>query len=181
MSTANSTTIRLADTDWTRFVAEAEAMARTIEASTPGITAREAGDCAAQQVEANYAAELARSVEFNSDAMIANAHHLDGSPRWALPTPIIISDILDSLVVAVDAARQAAAGNSRWVNAINAGFDHLLQQEVIEVGDHNALVYRSESGTTYFANGSCQCVAFAQGQPCKHRAASKLVKNALHA
>ena len=180
MSTANSTTIRLADTDWTRFVAEAEAMARTIEASTPGITAREAGDCAAQQVEANYAAELARTVEFNSDAMIANAHHLDGSPRYTLPTPYIISDILDALVVAVDTARRAT-DNRRWLTAIDAGFNFLIQQEVIEVGEHNALVYRSESGTTYFANGSCQCVAFAQGQPCKHRAASKLVKNALHA
>ena len=175
----NSTTVRLADVNWTRFVAEAEAMARTIEASTPGITAREAGDCAAQQVEANYAAELARTVEFNSDAMIANAHHLDGSPRYALPTPYIVADILDSLVIAVDAARQAAAGNSRWLNAINAGFDHLLQAEVIEVGDHNALIYRSESGQTYHANGTCQCAAFASGNPCKHRAAARLVQNAV--
>ena len=179
MSTANSTTVRLADVNWSRFVREAEAMAREIEASTPGITAREAGGCAAQQVEANYAAELARSVEI--EEMIADAHNPDGSPRHALPTVYEVPALLDSLVIAVDAARQAAAGNSRWVNAINAGFDHLLQVEVIEVGEHNALVYRSESGTTYHANGTCQCVAFAQGQPCKHRAASKLVKNALHA
>jgi len=174
-------TPRLSDVNWSRFVLEAEAIARQIEAATPGITAREAGDCAAQQVEANYAAELARTVEFNSDAMIADAHNPDGSPRHALPTVYEVPALLDSLVIAVDAARQAAAGNSRWVNAINAGFDHLLQVEVIEVDAHDALIYRSESGATYRANGSCQCVAFAQGQPCKHRAAARLVHNALHA
>jgi len=157
----NSTTVRLADVNWSRFVREAEALARQIEAATPGITAREAGDCAAQQVEANYRAECAAQA--------------------ALPTVYAVPAILDKLVSAVDAARQAAAGNSRWVNAINAGFDHLLQAEVIEVDAHDALIYRSESGATYYANGVCQCVAFAQGQPCKHRAASKLVKNALHA
>jgi len=161
MQTNSTTSARLADTDWTRFVREAEALARQIEAATPGITAREAGDCAAEQVEARYAAEMAAQA--------------------ALPHVYAVPAIIDRLVLAVDAARQSAAGNRRWMNAINAGFDHLLQQEVIEVGDHNALTYRSESGQTYYANGTCQCVAFAQGQPCKHRAASKLVKNALHA
>ena len=176
----NSTTIRLADTDWTRFTTEAESLAREIAAVTPGITAREAGDCAAQQVEARYAAELARSAEFNSDAMIANAHHLDGSPRYTLPTPYIISDILDALVVAVDTARRAT-DNRRWLTAIDAAADYLLRQEIVEIDDHDALIYRSESGQTYFSNGVCQCVAFAQGQPCKHRAAARLVHNALHA
>ena len=116
---------------------------------------------------------------FDSDALIADAHNPDGSPRWALPTVYAVADILDALVDAVDAARQAAAGNSRWLNAINAGFDHLLQAEVIEVGDHNALIYRSESGQTYHANGTCQCAAFASGNPCKHRAAARLVQNAV--
>lgn len=178
MHTNSTTSARLADTDWSRFVVEAEAMAREIAAVTPGITAREAGDCAAQRVEANYAAELARSVEI--EEMIADAHYPDGSPRHALPTVYAVADILNDLVVAVDTARRAT-DNRRWLNAIDAAFDHLLQVEVIEVGAHNALVYRSESGTTYHANGTCQCVAFAQGQPCKHRAAARLVRNALHA
>jgi|GEM_PF-2306241 len=161
MQTNSTTSARLADTDWTRFVREAEALARQIEAATPGITAREAGDCAAQQVEANYAAECAAQA--------------------ALPHVYAVPALLDKLVLAVDAARQSAAGNSRWVNAIDAGFNFLLQQEIVEIDSHDALIYRSESGTTYRANGTCQCRAFAQGQPCKHRAASKLVHNALHA
>ena len=109
----NSTTIRLADTDWTRFTTEAESLAREIAAVTPGITAREAGDCAAQQVEARYAAELARSAEFNSDAMIANAHHLDGSPRYTLPRPTssaIFSTPWSSPLTLPAAQRITAAG-----------------------------------------------------------------------
>jgi len=160
MQTNSTTSARLADTDWTRFVREAEALARQIEAATPGITAREAGDCAAAQVEANYAAECAAQAE--------------------TPTVYPVANILDALVIAVDAARQATH-NRRWLTAIDAGFNFLLQQEIVEIDAHNALTYRSESGTTYHANGTCQCVAFAQGQPCKHRAASKLVHNALHA
>ena len=157
MSNLNFTTnARLADTDWTRFVLEAEALARQIARVTPNLTAREAGDVAAQQVEANYAAELA-----------ANA-----------PTVYRVADILDGLVQAVDAARKATDA-PRWQNAINAAFDHLLQQEEVAVDAHGALEYHSESGTTYFANGACQCAAFAKGQPCKHRAAARLVRNAI--
>lgn len=95
---------------------------------------------------------------------------------------IAVADILDFLTDAVDAARAAAADSTRWRNAIDAAWDHLLQQDVIEY-DHAAheLVYRSESGATYYANGSCQCPAFEKGQPCKHRAAARLVYRAVEA
>jgi len=33
----------------------------------------------------------------------------------------------------------------------------------------------TESGETYFANGSCQCKAYANGQPCKHRCAARIL------
>ncbi len=88
--------------------------------------------------------------------------------------------LLDFLADAVDAARVAATDNVRWLNAIDAAWDHLLQQDVIEFdAAAHALVYRSESGTTYHANGVCQCRAFAEGQACKHRAAARLVRRAL--
>ncbi len=95
-------------------------------------------------------------------------------------TTITTAALLDSLCLAVDAARVAAAGNTRWLNAIDAAFDHILQVESIEyrASDH-ALLYHSESGQTYTANGRCQCQAFKAGQPCKHRAAARLVANAL--
>ncbi|MEI7772044.1 MAG: hypothetical protein WCI67_18770 [Chloroflexales bacterium] len=159
MSTVNSTTTaapRLADTDWARFRAEAEALAAELKAATPHLTARAAGDCAAAEVEARYAAELAAQA----------------------PQVCAVSDILDDLVSAVDAAR-AATDAPRWRNAIDAAFDHLLQVETVEVDAHGALTYASESGHTYHANGACQCRAFLAGQPCKHRAAARLVKNAL--
>ena len=159
MQTNSTTSARLADTDWSRFVREAEAMAIVIKAQTPYLSAREIGMVAAEQVEARYAAECAAQAE--------------------TPTVYPVANILDALVIAVDAARQATT-NRRWLTAIDAGFNFLLQQEIVEIDAHNALVYRSESGT-YHANGTCQCVAFAQGQPCKHRAAARLVVNALHA
>jgi transposase InsO family protein len=90
------------------------------------------------------------------------------------------ADLLDALCLAVDAARVSAAGNTRWQNAINEAFNHILQVEVIEyrASDH-ALRYHSESGATYTANGRCQCKAYQSGEACKHRAAAKLVRRAL--
>jgi len=43
----------------------------------------------------------------------------------------------------------------------------------------NCLVVTTESGKTYFANsrnGHCQCEAFFRNQPCKHRAAARLIE-----
>jgi hypothetical protein len=90
------------------------------------------------------------------------------------------ADLLDSLCDAVDAARIAAAGNQRWLNAIDAAWEHLLQADEIDFQpETGALLYRSESGQVYTANGTCQCIAYQRGEPCKHRAGAKLVKNAL--
>jgi hypothetical protein len=90
------------------------------------------------------------------------------------------ADLIDSLCDAVDAARIAAAGNQRWLNAIDAAWEHLLQADEIDFQpESGALLYRSESGQVYTANGTCQCIAYTRGEPCKHRAASRLVKRAL--
>ena len=90
-----------------------------------------------------------------------------------------IAAILDELVEAVEAARDAAQGQPRWLNAIDAAYDHLLQIDAVTIDAHGALSYHSESGQTYTANGTCQCVAFLNDRPCKHRAAARLVRRAL--
>ena len=85
------------------------------------------------------------------------------------------------LAEVVAAAKAAVAGNKRWTNAVtNAAA--LLQSgnPYIHFTGHSLLVL-SDSNEIYEANGVCQCKAFEQGQPCRHRAAYKLVKNYLDA
>jgi len=95
-------------------------------------------------------------------------------------TTIAVSDILDGLCASVDAARVSAEGDTRWLNAINAAWNHLLAADTIAYrhADH-ALHYRSESGALYLANGRCECEAFRFGTACAHRAAARLVTLAL--
>ena len=42
--------------------------------------------------------------------------------------------------------------------------------------DGQALLILSSSGEIYSANGTCQCKAYANGQPCWHRAAARLIQ-----
>ncbi|MEI8166173.1 MAG: hypothetical protein WCG26_07335, partial [Chloroflexales bacterium] len=90
------------------------------------------------------------------------------------------ADLLDRLCDAYDIASTKVLPGSRWANALDAAYDHLLQVDEIEyrAADH-ALLYHSESGKSYMANGRCACTAWMQGQPCKHRSAARLVRNAL--
>ena len=121
------------------------------------------------------------AVAFDSDALIAEAHYPDGSPRWALPTVIQIATILDRLCESVDAAR-AATNDSRWLNAIDCAWGWLLAQDAVsyDAATH-ALTIPSATrpGTVYTANGACQCEAFEKHTACWHRAAARLVQNAV--
>jgi len=90
------------------------------------------------------------------------------------------ADLIDGLCASVDAARVSAEGDTRWLNAISAAWDHLLATETVEYRhDDHALSYRSESGALYLANGRCECEAFRFGTACAHRAAARLVTLAL--
>lgn len=72
-------------------------------------------------------------------------------------------------------ARAKAAGNARWINAINKAVDGLLGTWIVtELAD--CLLITTDNGT-YHANGACQCKSYEFGKPCSHRAAAKLVKN----
>lgn len=98
-----------------------------------------------------------------------------------MPTTLIIADLLDHLVAAVEAARIAAKDDQRWLNAVNSGYDWLLQQDTICFDlDHHELTVASATteGREYKANGSCQCKAFEQHNACWHRAAARLVRRA---
>jgi hypothetical protein len=67
------------------------------------------------------------------------------------------------------------SGNRRWEIAIVKAKAQLEVNPYIHF-DGNVLLILSPSGEIYSANGTCQCKAFSQGQPCWHRAAARLVK-----
>jgi len=96
------------------------------------------------------------------------------------PTVYTIAALLDALCDAVDAARVAAAGDSRWLNGIDSGYSWLLEQDSISFDvERHELTFTSESGNEYKANGICGCTAFQKGNPCRHRSAARLVRRAL--
>src|SRR5262245_12488408 len=79
-----------------------------------------------------------------------------------------------TLAAVVNSARLAAAGDRRWLHAIDRASRELLDNPYVEALDDHTLLIGSESSQVYTANGACQCVAFRSGQPCYHRAMSRL-------
>jgi hypothetical protein len=67
------------------------------------------------------------------------------------------------------------SGNRRWESAIARAKAQLESNPYMHF-DGGTLLVLSESGEIYRANGACQCKAFANGQPCWHRAAARLVE-----
>lgn len=129
------------------------------------------------------AAEVVEQHVAAADAALAT--HLASNTEVAASfAPLVVAEILDSLVEAVDTARAAAGDNRPWQRAIDAAWDWLLQQDSISY-DAATHALRVESATrpgrVYEANGSCSCEAFAKGGACWHRAAARLVRRALEA
>jgi hypothetical protein len=79
-----------------------------------------------------------------------------------------------TLTAVVNSAKLTAANDRRWLRAIDKAAEQLETNPYVEALDDHTLLIGSPSGQTYTANGSCQCVAFQQGQPCYHRAAARL-------
>ena len=102
---------------------------------------------------------------------------------------IAVADLLDSLVAAVDAARaklaESAAPNAdAWGRAIDRAWDYILSVDVLayDAASHTLLVESAtEAGRSYAANGTCECRAYTHStaQVCWHRAAAKIVANAV--
>jgi hypothetical protein len=75
----------------------------------------------------------------------------------------------------VETAKAKAAGNAKWIRAIDRAAEGILSGELIVTTlKHGALV-TSENGS-YVANGSCGCRAAQHGhKECRHRAAARLM------
>lgn len=81
----------------------------------------------------------------------------------------------DILTIVITRAKQGAANDQRWINAIERAAVELAENPYVERdGDH--LLIASPSGSVYAANGVCQCEAYKHGKPCWHRAAGRLVQ-----
>ncbi len=65
--------------------------------------------------------------------------------------------------------------NLRWQTAIAKAKAEIESNPYIHFDGH-ALLILSESGEIYSANGTCQCKAFRNNQPCYHRAAARLIQ-----
>ena len=76
---------------------------------------------------------------------------------------------------AFDRATEAPKDSRRWQTAIARAWKEFQTNPYLDWQD-NALLILSPSNEIYRANGTCQCRAFSNGQPCWHRAAARLVK-----
>ena len=95
---------------------------------------------------------------------------------------LTVATLTDAICEALDTAREKAAGNLRWMTALDSAANWLLQQEELAWdGEAHALHVPSAStpGIVYIANGACQCEAFSKHNACWHRAAARLVKRAI--
>ncbi len=63
----------------------------------------------------------------------------------------------------------------RWQVAIVKAKQQIEENPYLHF-DGIALLILSPSGEIYSANGSCQCKAYTNSQPCWHRAAARLVE-----
>src|SRR5262249_59975664 len=82
------------------------------------------------------------------------------------------SQILNQVITE---AKTKAAGNKRWIAAIDKAAAGLIGAWIV-TELFNCIAVTTESGETYFANGSCHCKAYALRTPCNHRAAARLVE-----
>jgi hypothetical protein len=76
---------------------------------------------------------------------------------------------------------KAKTNEKRWIAAIDKAVAGVESGNWIVTELAHGIAVTTESGETYFANGSCQCKAFALNTPCKHRALARLIQMAQEA
>ena len=66
----------------------------------------------------------------------------------------------------------------RWINAIAKAVVEIENNPYMtyDHDSHSLLILSETSGQIYTANGTCQCRAFEQGYPCRHRAMARLIQ-----
>jgi len=74
-----------------------------------------------------------------------------------------------------------APNGKRWINAIAKAIIEIENNPFMsfDAASHSLLMLSDTSGKIYTANGTCQCKAFMQGFPCRHRAACRLIMRLL--
>lgn len=81
----------------------------------------------------------------------------------------------DKMQQVIQQAFDLVAGNRRWEKAIVRAKQEIESNPYMHF-DGDTLLVLSESGEIYKANGVCQCKAYANGYPCWHRAAARLIE-----
>jgi hypothetical protein len=76
---------------------------------------------------------------------------------------------------AVAEIAKAKTADRRWLSAIDKAVAGVVSGWWIVTELANCVAITTETGKTYFSNGVCQCEAYRQGQPCKHRALARLI------
>jgi hypothetical protein len=77
-----------------------------------------------------------------------------------------------------------AKTKARWINAIARATVEIEENGVFMTwmcDSQSLLIWSQKSNEIYSSNGICQCRAFAQGSPCFHRAAARIVRLYLEA
>lgn len=82
------------------------------------------------------------------------------------------------LKATADAAKAIAP--SEWSHRIDNALEEILSNPYMHYDGHGLLVL-SDSGKTYYANGTCQCKAYHFKQVCWHRIGAKLIKRYMEA
>jgi hypothetical protein len=75
----------------------------------------------------------------------------------------------------IQEAVDKVTGSRRWQVVIVKAMQQIDENPYMHF-DGNTLLILSPSGEIYTANGTCQCKAFTNNQPCWHRAAARLVQ-----
>ena len=83
-----------------------------------------------------------------------------------------VSDAIEKVAIAVENERNAR----RWVNAITKAAEQIEEHSEFMTWQDDHLLIWSTSNEIYTANDACQCKAYAEGEPCWHRAAARLVR-----
>jgi chloramphenicol 3-O-phosphotransferase len=81
----------------------------------------------------------------------------------------------DGMEQVVQEAFDRVADSRRWQTAIAKAKQQIEENPYMHF-DGESLLILSPSNEIYTANGTCQCKAFANGRPCWHRAAARLVQ-----
>lgn len=137
-----------------------------------------------------YVYELLRHTAVESADMAADVAELedtttpaDDLPLAARPIPLTSGahDLDDGDVKAAywEALQHPEMQTARWQNALNRAFDHLDEDRfVVAIGERGAYCWWSvdgEGGSYAPTTATCQCMAFEQGQPCKHIACARIL------